>query len=299
MIALDMGGTKTSILFNNKEMIDRFLRKYGSAVIDKNYKQKYVVMKSEIIRKNKKGFDDFINFLKKMDDEIITTFPGTVNVEKEGHHYRFKVFSFKFPFLMNQYLDVNFVINDVYAFAYYHAYRFFKDPDNKRKTILVIQMGTGINALHFNYYDFKQLLLLNKKFEAGHITINLDGEQCPCGRKGCAEVYLGGERIKKMGKGDPKQVFRDAGLRKIYYGYLVPYVSSLVLAFSPDKIVFGGSAVKELDIMHLHKGIEASFPHFRMHLNIEYEKDDSFLSSLRGLVALYERFNKLRDKNVL
>ncbi len=289
MIALDIGGTKTAIFFSEKKNILSFENEWKNEIIEINKKQKYCVIPT-FFKENEENFNGFISFLKSLDEEVISTFPGIVKMEKERGEWKFRVFSKKLPFLKGRYVDVNFAVNDVYAFAYYHAKKFFKDPDNRAKTILSIQIGTGVNAVHMNYYDYKQLIFLRKIFEAGHITMRQGKDACFCGRKGCAELYVSGKFLEKLGNGNPAAVFKDASLKREYYANLSLYVSSLVILFSPDKIVFGGSVAKSLDTALLHKLVEESFPHFRIHLNIEYEKDPSPLSNLRGLVSLYEKF---------
>jgi hypothetical protein len=292
MIALDIGGTKTSLFFSEKEKLSLFEERYASFITEINKKQKYCVIPTRIFQESEEKYNEFFSYLKSMDSEIISTFPGIVKIEKEAGEWKFRLFSRRFPFLIGKYVDLNFAVNDLYAFAYYHARRFFKDPDNRDKTILAIQIGTGVNAVHMNYYDYKELLFLWKIFEAGHITMRQDAEQCYCGRKGCAELYVSGKFLEKLGNGDPTAVFRDEALKREYYTNLSLYISSLVILFSPNKIVFGGGVAKSLDTALLHKLMEENFPHFKIHLNIEYEKDQSRLSNLRGIVALYEKFKK-------
>ncbi|GEM_PF-2284858 len=292
MIALDIGGTKTSLFFSKKENLSAFEERYSSFITEINKKQKFCVIPTKIFQEPEEKFTKFFSYLKSLDNEIISTFPGIVKIEKEAGKWRFRIFSRRFPFLIGKCIDLNFAVNDLYAFAYYHARKFFKEPHNRDKTILTIQIGTGVNAMHMNYYDYKQLLFLRKIFEAGHVTMRQSAEQCYCGRKGCAELYISGKFLERLGNGDPTAVFKDEALKREYYTNLSLYVSSLVILFSPDKIVFGGNVAKSLDTALLHRLIEETFPHFKIHLNIEYEKDYSRLSILRGIVALYEKFKK-------
>lgn len=292
MIALDIGGTKTSLFFSEKQNLLKFEKKYSSFIRNINKKQKFCVIPT-FFKENEKSFASFFSFLKSLDKEIISTFPGIIKMEKVKGKWRFRLFSKHFPFLIGKYIDVNFAVNDVYAFSYYHAKKFFKEKENRDKTILAVQIGTGINAVHMNFYDYKELLFLRKIFEAGHVTMRQNKEQCFCGRKGCAELYVSGRYLEKIGNGNPLAVFRDEALKKEYYENLSSYISSLVIVLSPDKIVFGGSVSKSLDTALLHKLVEEKFPHFKIHLNIEYEKDSSTLSNLRGIIELYKKFRKI------
>lgn len=291
MIALDIGGTRTSIFFSEKENLLEFEKEHSSLIREINKKQKFCTIPT-FFNENENSFTHFFSYLKSLDAEIISTFPGIVRMEKVEGKWKFRLFSKRFPFLIGKYIEVNFAVNDVYAFAYYHAKKFFKDPENRDKSILVVQIGTGVNAVHMNYYDYKELLFLRKIFEAGHVIMRQNKEECFCGRKGCAELYISGKYLEQLGKGNVLSVFRDEALKKEYYENLSSYISSLVIALSPDKIVFGGGVAKSLDTAMLHKLVEEKFPHFRIHLNIEYEKDPSKLSNLRGLIYLYEKFRK-------
>ncbi len=291
MIALDIGGTKTTVLFSDKDKLLEFEKKYGEIIKESNKKQKYCVIPT-FFKESREKFDEFFSFLKSLDNEIISTFPGIIRMEKVEGEWKFRLYSKRFPFMIGEYVDVNFAVNDVYAFAYHHAKKFFKDAYNRRKSILVIQIGTGVNAIHMNYYDYKELLILDKIFEAGHITMRQNDGKCFCGRKGCAELFISGRYLEKLGGGDPAAVFRDEALKKKFYENLASYLSSLVILTAPNKIVFGGSVAKSLDTVLIHKLVEDRFPHFKIHLNIEYEKDHSRLSNLRGLCDLYHRYKK-------
>jgi glucokinase len=37
-------------------------------------------------------------------------------------------------------------------------------------------------------------------FEGGHMTINFEGPQCPCGKRGCIEMYASGKTIARMAR---------------------------------------------------------------------------------------------------
>ncbi len=291
MIALDIGGTKTSIFFSKKDSLFSFEEKWNEIIKEVNIKQKYCVIPT-FFNKNEKEFRGFFSYIKSLDEEIVCAFPGIVRIEESNGQRKFKVFSKKFPFMVGKYLDVNFAVNDVYAFAYFHAKKFFGKSKNRGKSILSIQIGTGVNAVHMNYYDYKNLLFLNKIFEAGHITMRQGKEVCFCGKNGCAELYISGKFLEKLGKGNPQRVFSNTKLKRVYYENLSGFVGSLVLLFSPDKIVFGGGVAKSLDLALIYKLIEKNFPYFKLHLNIEYEKDTSRISNLKGVVYLYRRFVK-------
>jgi fructokinase len=70
--------------------------------------------------------------------------------------------------------------------------------------------------------------------EVGHITLHEGGDDCYCGRKGCAEQYLSGPALKAHG-GDLKAYVKDLGL----------FLGQLTNAFDPHWFVLGGGVSKE------------------------------------------------------
>lgn len=113
--------------------------------------------------------------------------------------------------------------------------------------------------------------------ELGHTVIELDGEQCTCGRKGCWEAYasvtalirqtkaameahpdsLMCEIAEKEGRISGKTSFlaAKAGDRYAqevvdkYFVYIAEGVTNLVNIFQPEKLVIGGSISKEGDYL--------------------------------------------------
>ncbi|HDO19645.1 MAG TPA: ROK family protein [Thermoplasmatales archaeon] len=239
-------------------------------------------------------FNSFVSLIKLIDHEIISTFPGIVRINVHKEDNSFTVYSKRFPFLIGKTLDFDFVTNDAPAFTYGHATEFFKEKINRNKTLLGLVIGTGINGAYMSYYDFKRLSFLKKTFEMGHITFQIDGERCFCGRKGCAELYTSGKYIERLGNGNISRVFSDETLRKRYYRNLATYLTSLVITISPDKIVFGGSVSKSLELPIIKDLLRENMPHHKIDLDIELERDTSVLSNIDGLKKLYRRFKKVR-----
>ena len=114
--------------------------------------------------------------------------------------------------------------------------------------------------------------------ELGHIVIIKDGEECPCGRKGCLESYASAtaliEQTKKkmyedrnsvmwrvcdgdIAKVNGKTVF-DAMLEddssahevfKTYIEYLASGITSLINIFQPEVLCIGGGISKQGDVL--------------------------------------------------
>ena len=292
MLALDIGGTKTSIFFSRRSSMERFIQDKGNAIIRHQPEERVCIISSKFFTKSQDDFENFFNYLRELDEEIISTFPGIVRMKKRGESIKFVAYTKKFGFSEKLEPDVDFLVNDVYAFAYHHADRFFKKKENASRTMLAVQIGTGLNAVHMNFYDFNEMLFLNKIIEAGHITMRQGQDECMCGRKGCAELYVSGRFLEKLGKGDYRKVFEDQKLKKEFYENLTDYLSSLIITFSPDKLVLGGSVAKSVDIKLVQDMVKDKFPYIEFELGLEYDVDTSSISNLKGLMALYKNFRK-------
>ena len=115
----------------------------------------------------------------------------------------------------------------------------------------VIRNGKIIEGKQFSGYEF------------GHMTIDINGEQCKCGKKGCFELYGSMRKFKtrfkeEMGlthfthseqlldllKYDRALERHDERIKKVvdeYLGNLAIGISNLVNIFEPDAIGIGGS----------------------------------------------------------
>jgi glucokinase len=99
--------------------------------------------------------------------------------------------------------------------------------------------------------------------EVGHITVDADGEKCPCGRYGCWETKVSGRRldadaVEVLGegrsaadlvaaarRGHPQAVERLAAAA----GWLARGVEVIVLALDPEMVVVGGAAAQAGDLL--------------------------------------------------
>jgi glucokinase len=115
----------------------------------------------------------------------------------------------------------------------------------------------------------------------GHLTVEVDGAPCTCGNTGCLEAYVGKEaflgdvrrRLAEHGASslasgdvDATAVFAAArrgdpvatAATERFARYLAAGVVSLVHAYDPDVVVFGGGLGNAADVF---------LPHVREHLN--------------------------------
>lgn len=127
---------------------------------------------------------------------------------------------------------------------------------------IFLTLGTGIGGALIQ----NKKLIEGKKFsgyEFGHMTIDINGEQCKCGKKGCFELYGSMKKFKarfkeKMGlshfthseqlldllKYDRALERHDERIKKVvdeYLGNLAIGISNLINIFEPDAIGIGGS----------------------------------------------------------
>lgn len=125
-----------------------------------------------------------------------------------------------------------------------------------------LTLGTGIGGA-----AIKDGILLEGKlfsgYEFGHMTINFNGEQCKCGKKGCFELYgsmkkfkdnfkekLGlsqfthSEQLLELLKYDSALQKNDERIKQVideYTNNLAIGISNLINIFEPEAIGIGGS----------------------------------------------------------
>lgn len=154
--------------------------------------------------------------------------------------------------------------------ATYGAAKGYKDS-------LFITIGTGVGG---------GIIIDNKIYsgfnfsgaELGHIVIVKDGDECPCGRKGCLESYASATALIKQTKakmledknsalwdiceGDIERVngktvfdamlLNDASAKEVYRGYIEYLACGLVNfinIFQPEVLSIGGGISKQGDIL--------------------------------------------------
>lgn len=98
--------------------------------------------------------------------------------------------------------------------------------------------------------------------EVGHLTVVPNGKDCPCGKKGCLELYSSGTSIAKTASDvrgvetDTKTVFelarsKDSKMLDIIEDAtdkLALGLSHIIQIIDPDVIVLGGSVTKDYDV---------------------------------------------------
>ena len=173
----------------------------------------------------------------------------------------------------------------------------WKGAARGKENVVVMTIGTGVGG---GIIVDSKILLGTKGFagEIGHIPVNVDGEDCSCGNKGCIEHYgstsalvrnvkeavISGE-IKGIEADDVdgRLIFKEvaAGNEAVikYVDGWINYISAalvgLVHIFNPEMIILGGgvSRQKELFVDRVkEKVIKSVMPNFAIELTVEAAK---------------------------
>ena len=186
------------------------------------------------------------------------------------------------------------VLNDANAAA---LGEMWKGAAIGKENVVVMTIGTGVGG---GIIVDSKILLGTKGFagEIGHIPVNVDGEDCSCGNKGCIEHYgstsalvrnvkeavISGE-IKgiEAGKVDGRLIFKEVAAGndtvKKYVDEWISYISAtlvgLVHIFNPEMIILGGgvSRQKELFVDKVRERVlHGVMPNFAIGLTVEAAK---------------------------
>lgn len=159
------------------------------------------------------------------------------------------------------------VLNDANAAA---LGEMWKGAAIGKENVVVMTIGTGVGG---GIIVDSKILLGRKGFagEIGHIPVNVDGEDCSCGNKGCIEHYgstsalvrnvkeavISGE-IKgiEAGKVDGRLIFKEVAAGndtvKKYVDEWISYISAtlvgLVHIFNPEMIILGGGVSRQKEL---------------------------------------------------
>ena len=169
----------------------------------------------------------------------------------------------------------------------------------KYDNCIFMTLGTGIGSAYF----YKNEMVVPNKylgFEIGHMTIEVNGRKCRCGRKGCFEEYASmrvfRKEIEKLfniqnlnsfkmfeileSKEKEKEVER---IIEKYIEYLSVGISNIINIFEPDAISIGGSFTYYADIFmdKLRKNLQEKFKGREIPdiLLAKYENDAGIIGS--------------------
>lgn len=183
------------------------------------------------------------------------------------------------------------VLNDANAAA---LGEMWKGAARGKENVVVMTIGTGVGG---GIIVDSKILLGRKGFagEIGHIPVNVGGEDCSCGNKGCIEHYgstsalvrnvkeaviLGEIKGIEADGVDGRWIFKEvaAGNEVVikYVDEWINYISAalvgLVHTFNPEMIILGGgvSRQKELFVNKVREKVLTSvMPNFAIGLSVE------------------------------
>jgi len=156
------------------------------------------------------------------------------------------------------------------------AYGEYEVTSKDCKNFVFITLGTGVGGgvvINGDIYRGSN----GVGAELGHMVVNMGGEECTCGRKGCWEAYasvtalirqtkaamekdkesLMHKIVAEEGKISGKTAFLAAKqgdksgneVVKKYFEYIAEGLTNVVNIFQPDRVMIGGSISKEGDYL--------------------------------------------------
>lgn len=130
----------------------------------------------------------------------------------------------------------------------------------KPRTVIGVTLGTGVGgglvidgALHRG--------ATGSAGEIGHMTLELDGPLCHCGRRGCLEAYAGTAGILRLARAKmkrlpspltPKALAGDRGAKAVWNEVgtrLGQGLASLILVLNPDAVLILGGVARAGDLV--------------------------------------------------
>lgn len=169
------------------------------------------------------------------------------------------------------------------------------------KNMVFCTLGSGFGGgLILNGSLFQSDMTL---FEIGHMSINFNGAECGCGRKGCLDEYCSSSGIVRAYKeltGDEKSVKEISELAKtgdinaektfkIFAYNLAGAFANLTALFCPEKIKFGGGLSELSDYYYndcINEYNKIVFPAYRGRVKIE-QAELKNKAGMLGAAALF------------
>lgn len=157
------------------------------------------------------------------------------------------------------------VDNDARAYAW-GEWRF--GAGRNSRTMVCMTLGTGLGCAVISNGSPYTGVNQYGGLLGGHLSIDRHGPVCPCGHRGCLELYCSAPALQQRialahpelgsGSSDTLERFFD-GVRKGLTGYaetcdsfvedLAIGIVNIVHAYAPDRIVLGGGVMKSADVL--------------------------------------------------
>ncbi len=189
------------------------------------------------------------------------------------------------------------VMNDVSAGAYGLWHYYYRESRN----LVFIAIGTGLGA--GLVIDGKPYLgSCGSSLELGHHIIQIDGDICSCGRKGCWEAYCSSYGLERIYFRLSNQSIKDYQIIEralnddrsaleaieIFKRYLLTGILNTVHILNPDTLILGGGLVENLKgfLNELDKQVKSLVENLPAScLKIEYAPCGEFCMAM-GALAL-------------
>ena len=134
--------------------------------------------------------------------------------------------------------------------------------------VALISLGTGL-AVGLILGGVPRVGACASAGEIGHIPYVADGPECPCGQRGCLELYASGQALNRLWGGDPRGASKPAehllacaargdatavGVRSVWIGAVAHAVTTVGLTLDVATILIGGGVAGAgeplLDALH-------------------------------------------------
>ncbi len=278
-IGIDIGGSHIGIGLVNEN--GKIIEKYETDLSSYKMSNKEALSNYKVNNKTQDGQKENSNiseFIEKYIIETITKLKENYNIELIGVACAGTPKDGKITSIVNlglKELDITTIIKSVYngkiivrndakcAALAEKAYGSL----NKYSDCVFLCLGTGIGGSVF--MGNKQLQPIRyPAFEIGHMVIDINGNPCNCGKKGCFETYCSIKRLKnkfiqelKLNEeilakdlleilNAKKQDEKVKNIINEYINNLIIGLSNIIDIFEPQAISLGGSFVYFEDILY-------------------------------------------------
>ncbi len=120
-------------------------------------------------------------------------------------------------------------------------------------------------------------------FEPGHQIIDANGPKCGCGGRGHLEALVSGSALERLHNRKPEDI-TDGAIWEKAAGDLAAGLNNVLVFWSPDIIILGGSLMKSIQIELVRKNLKAIVTIFESTPPVEPSK----LGEEAGLVGALE-----------
>lgn len=192
------------------------------------------------------------------------------------------------------------VMNDVSAGAYGLWYYYHREARN----LVFIAIGTGLGAgLVINGKPY--LGSCGSSLELGHHIIQIDGDICSCGRRGCWEAYCSSYGLERIYLRLSNESIKDYQIIekakhgdryaleaiKIFKGYLLTGLLNTVHILNPDVLILGGGLIEGLKgfLGNMDKEVKSVVESLPARcLRVEYASCGEFCMAMGALASSFE-----------